>query len=44
MSRHSGRTITVLGDEVGYRYFIFNDTPDVIAQHPIALWDEYFIT
>lgn len=42
-SQHSGRTLTVLGDDGLYRLFAFDDYPNIIAYHPIAQWDNYFI-
>lgn len=43
-SKHSGRTLTVIGDEAGIRYFTFDDCSHInaMAQHPINQWNDYF--
>ena len=41
-SRQSGRTVMAIDDEDGYRFFVFDDCQDVIAQHPVDCWDEHF--
>lgn len=41
-SRQSGRTVTIIGKDGDYRFFVFNDHSDIIVQHPINTWDEYF--